>query len=487
MNKPSDKPDNEKEKISTVSNPINCRECDNIALSLSQYCWKHMPPKEKTNYKQKIEDWHKKGKSLKGFNLQSAQIPKIHLENADLSDANLFKANLPDSFLSGVKLIKAHLEEANLSGSDLKNANLYNAFLDNASLRNTDLRGKADLRLASLKHAKISNAKFDHANLSGAYLNYADLTGSSLFKANLIKADFTKAIISGSNLEQADLIGSNLMYSEIKNADLRKADFSKAFLMGADLSKSILNETILSEATIYLANLSEAFLYESNLKNAKLNHANLFEVKGLRMSCFTEKLSKIEKNDPEIYQESYLFIKNYYLRMGLTDDASEASFREKTLQRLSYSRIFWRRMEKEYKTRKLEIKETGIRKFFQKVKHVFSHPFLSFKTILYILFWRLYADICGYGEKHLLTIRASFEIIGFFAFIYKILGKFNQTLRWIDSLYFSIVTFSTLGLGDIKPLPVSWGTRITVSLEALIGAFMIALFVWTLARRGAAR
>jgi len=48
------------------------------------------------------------------------------------------------------------------------------------------------------------------------------------------------------------------------------------------------------------------------------------------------------------------------------------------------------------------------------------------------------------------------------------------------------VTFTTLGYGDIRPLPAP-GARMVASGEAFIGAFMIALFVWTLARRYVAR
>ncbi len=60
-------------------------------------------------------------------------------------------------------------------------------------------------------------------------------------------------------------------------------------------------------------------------------------------------------------------------------------------------------------------------------------------------------------------------------------------IHWRDYLYFSIVTFTTLGYGDLRPCAnVTWA-RMVASLEAFIGAFMIALFVWTLARRYVAR
>jgi len=51
----------------------------------------------------------------------------------------------------------------------------------------------------------------------------------------------------------------------------------------------------------------------------------------------------------------------------------------------------------------------------------------------------------------------------------------NSEIRnFPDSLYFSLITFTTLGYGDFRPLE-RWG-RILAGSEAFIGAFMMALF-----------
>ena len=54
----------------------------------------------------------------------------------------------------------------------------------------------------------------------------------------------------------------------------------------------------------------------------------------------------------------------------------------------------------------------------------------------------------------------------------------NVIIRGFDLLYFSIVTFTTLGYGDI--VPVSWPAKVVVSVEALsftVGiAFVLANF-----------
>ena len=61
----------------------------------------------------------------------------------------------------------------------------------------------------------------------------------------------------------------------------------------------------------------------------------------------------------------------------------------------------------------------------------------------------------------------------------------KTTNFFLDCLYFSIITFTTLGFGDFRPLE-GWG-RIFAGTEAFIGALMMALFVYTFARRTGGR
>lgn len=70
--------------------------------------------------------------------------------------------------------------------------------------------------------------------------------------------------------------------------------------------------------------------------------------------------------------------------------------------------------------------------------------------------------------------------------IFKILPK-PYTLSWVDLanigryFYFSVVTFTTLGYGDLRPVhPIS---HLISSIEAFTGMFMMALFVLTFGRK----
>ncbi|MFQ5795887.1 MAG: pentapeptide repeat-containing protein [Candidatus Bipolaricaulia bacterium] len=104
--------------------------------------------------------------------------------------------------------------------------------------------------------------------------------------------------------------------------------------------------------------------------------------------------------------------------------------------------------------------------------------------------YQLYRLVIGYGERPLRVILTSALIILVFALPYWGSGDLFtitqnnvlQTADLFDTVYFSVVTFTTLGLGDFQPTATSW-VRAIVMIEAFLGAFMMALFVLTFGRK----
>ena len=94
---------------------------------------------------------------------------------------------------------------------------------------------------------------------------------------------------------------------------------------------------------------------------------------------------------------------------------------------------------------------------------------------------------CGYGEEPLRVVLFSLILILGCAVIYFFLdttsdnplyagteGLLFYLLEFLNAIYFSVVTFTTLGYGDISPFGVA---RFVAALEAFVGSFMMALFV----------
>ncbi len=91
----------------------------------------------------------------------------------------------------------------------------------------------------------------------------------------------------------------------------------------------------------------------------------------------------------------------------------------------------------------------------------------------------------GYGEKPGRTLICNFFLISISAVVYWASGliQVNGTQRAIEfgeALYFSVITFTTVGYGDF--LPLGWVREIS-AIEALSGVVMMPLFLIGLTRR----
>jgi len=105
------------------------------------------------------------------------------------------------------------------------------------------------------------------------------------------------------------------------------------------------------------------------------------------------------------------------------------------------------------------------------------------------MFWNI---LYGYGEKPFWILAWCAGLLLFSSVIYriskgvlKIVGVRTVSVEdYWNSLYFSVVTFTTLGYGDFRPIGK---VKILASIEAILGIFFVALLIITFARKTAGR
>jgi len=94
--------------------------------------------------------------------------------------------------------------------------------------------------------------------------------------------------------------------------------------------------------------------------------------------------------------------------------------------------------------------------------------------------------ILGYGERPWHPLGVALLVIllwtGLFAGLgaIEIEGSKSSGVSFFDGLYFSVVTFTTLGYGDFSPKPEY---RLLAGAEAVIGAALMAVFIVCLTRK----
>lgn len=83
----------------------------------------------------------------------------------------------------------------------------------------------------------------------------------------------------------------------------------------------------------------------------------------------------------------------------------------------------------------------------------------------------------GYGERPRRIFSFALLVIGVFAGLFHEVdwGSADKQLDWTNSLYFSVVTFTTLGYGDVSPTTSL--LKLLCGLEAFTGAFTMGLVV----------
>ena len=307
-------------------------------------------------------------------------------------------------------------------------------------------------------------------DLSGTDLRNLDLQGIDLANGNLAGANFAHADMRGSNLASAnleraclaftDLEHSVLAYANLTNADLRAVNLSRASLEDANLSHANLAHACLENASLAYANLRHANLMDADLIGINLLAANLDGVNVATVKYDTHIAAKLFRNSQ--YKLKYLWQK----RMDLILDTT-VRCRGVNAATCYGSQRF-----------KLFLQDQD-----------FLEEFLETRWGRRICFlWWLSAD-CG---RSLFRWAGWSVAIAFaYAVIYYLLGDASFSASYLEinlrnMIYYSVVTFTTLGFGDITPKTTR--AAMIVMTEVIIGYIMlgglITIFASKLARRG---
>ena len=304
----------------------------------------------------------------------------------------------------------------------------------------------ADLHEAYLKGANLTSAYLEGANLSDAHLEDAYLEDASLEKANLMQAH-----LEGVNLFRAYLEEANFLIASLKGADLGGAHLERASLSGVNLEGANLTQAHLKGADFYQARLERANISGAHLEGVNLMRANLegadFTGSSVDGLTIIWKCSVNHKTD--------------FRSVGL----ESCRIDERTKYLLEYNR---RRMNSEEWYRG-ESKQKWVRALRQAI---------TFPVRLFLL-------MGDYGRSTPRILGVFFALALVFAVVYYLVpGLVNDlhgTGRWYSDMvracYFSLVTMTTLGFGDMYAEKGSMLGHILLMLQVLLGYVLLGVLV----------
>ena len=251
--------------------------------------------------------------------------------------------------------------------------------------------------------------------------------------------------LRGANLENINLVNHDGEPYHLINSDLSRANLHKAHLYNADLSGSHLLKANLSYANLHCCHLSGCNLLGVNFKNALLEHVNW----GIELYQETQ-AKQFPEQSTELYLEAEEVARNIRRHceiQGVSGGSGHFFYREMVFRRLQMPKFSGKR-------------------FFSWIIDLVS----------------------GYGERPRRVVFFSGFLVFCCSLIYfytgiqdsgrliqyaQDAGSGQNFKNWLDCVYFSVVTFTTLGYGDLTPL--GW-SRIVAAMEAFTGSFFACPF-----------
>lgn len=272
------------------------------------------------------------------------------------------------------------------------------------------------------------SSMFATSQISG----WSDLRGINLSDINIKDSKLKNAFLAQSNLSN-----SNLQQIQLENVNFVKANFKNARLVSIRLDEN----SSFSNANFNNAFLNAIILTDHILGDRiEINEISYFDL--LKKAIFTEK-HNTKRNHTEFL---------------LVDTKSVISHDLQSLKKYTE----W------YMSISRQIRDS--KKNWKKRVSVIFQIFIS-------KFWTSYSV---FGIISLLIMSLLASIFYFTSSNFKIPIEL-QPIDFFDSIYFVIVTFTTLGYGDISP--INWCGQLFVIITALTGYLFLGIFIYLLSKK----
>lgn len=304
---------------------------------------------------------------------------------------------------------------------------LHHANLAEADLSDRDLSG-LDLSSADLFRARLARVNLKKSVLRGAEIAHADMRNAALYKA-----DLRDAILQESNLENADLSATDCRGIDLRGAVLRGANLAGSDLRGADLSN---------------ADLTGADLSGADVTNARFHFTQLREV-----------------NVTHIRYGSFRQMVDNFLGVRGVDQ--------------SYGSALFVRDAKDQ-----DYIDTLHQSFLDKPPGFLrSFDLMLFRAWGLIDHGRSLTKVSAYAA--VIAMIYGLIYLADMTFAWGIMDYSNSAQTWFTPFYYSVVTYTTLGYGDVTAKSLTG--EILVITEVILGYFtlglLLAILANTIARR----
>ena len=304
-----------------------------------------------------------------------------------------------------------------------------------------DKKESASAKPTDLSGTVLANADLQGVDLSDVDLSKADLSGANLTGANLFRANLKEANLHNANLDRAEFSGANLVEAHLEEVSAVNTGLGMACMKGVKMFRAHLEGSTLTKADLRDADLRCAYMRNARIRETDLAGADLTgaDLQGADMSLCN--VSGAAFKDADLREARLRLISGYKKANWMGADIRNVNFAGAYLMRRFI-------VDQNY----LEEFRRGSR----------------FSAVVYYIWW-LTSD-CGRSMTRwcVLIVLQMF----FFAWLYTLVGvDYGAHPTFLSPLYFSVVTLTTLGFGDI--VPASPAAQFIAMIEVCLGYTML--------------
>ena len=253
---------------------------------------------------------------------------------------------------------------------------------------------------------------------------------------------------------------------------LQGALFNGTYLQGADL-----DDANLEGAELGVANLQRAELWRANLQGADLMGSNLQGAEFMGAKLQGARFMGATVNSSTNFLDCEIDENTDFCHTGLENMRIESGTRTRlkyNIRRMNWRDWYW---------------GSSIHKVFYKD---YDRPRRRACRVLWRLLAtspvRLFWKMSDYGRSTLRIMLTFFVLATGFAVVYllrpccvMVNNEVGDIRGFVHALYFSVVTMTTLGFGDIAANPDSWPGQVVLMVQVILGYVLLGALVTRLA------
>ncbi len=290
----------------------------------------------------------------------------------------------------------------------------------------------------------LQGAYLRYAELQGANLGFAKLQGADLMAAELQGADLLLAKLQGAKLQQAELQGAKLRMAKLQGADLHHAKLQEADLWSANLQRAKLTGAIVDGTTSFLGC---GFDENTDFRNTGLENARIEPGTKTRLKESIRRMN---------WRDWYWGTRNHKVY-----DKKDKN------PKTRMCRVLWRLL-----------KTSPVRLFWSMSDYGSSLGRIAcWFFVLALLFACLY-----YFSKDTTFFRGFGDAPGLVEGLTEVDGE--AVPAWlvpVRAVYFSIVTMTTLGFGDMYANARSFWGHVLLVIQVMLGYVLLGALITRLA------